>query len=84
MAHSLDQTTLLTVPNIIRPFGNAQARLTFTDNVGVVLFSTDILMLTVHCVDFAIHGKLERSGRMGRKQNGPLNHWAAGYTEFIA
>jgi hypothetical protein len=38
---------VLTPPNVVQPFGNAQARLTFTDNAGVVLLSADILMFTV-------------------------------------
>ena len=43
-------TWVLTPPNIVQPFGNAQARLTFTDNAGVVLLSNDILMLTVDSI----------------------------------
>ncbi|HXB75567.1 MAG TPA: hypothetical protein VNY05_45460 [Candidatus Acidoferrales bacterium] len=40
-------TWLLTPPNVVQPFGNAQAHLMFTDTQGVVLFSNDILLLNV-------------------------------------
>ena len=38
-------TWLLTPPNVVQAFTNAQAHLTFTDAEGVVLFSNDILLL---------------------------------------
>ncbi len=40
-------TWLLTPPKVVQPFGNAQAHLSFTDSAGVVLFSNDVLLLTV-------------------------------------
>ncbi len=40
-------TWLLTPPNVVQPFGNAQGHLSFTNAQGVVLFSNDILLLTV-------------------------------------
>ena len=43
-------TWVLTPPNVVQVFGNAQAHLTFTDNSGVVLLSADILMLTVDSI----------------------------------
>ena len=38
---------VLTPPNVLQPFANAQGHLTFTDTNGVVLFSNDILLQTV-------------------------------------
>jgi hypothetical protein len=40
-------TWVLTPPNVVQPFGNAQGRLTFTGTQGVVLFSNDIMLLRV-------------------------------------
>jgi hypothetical protein len=40
-------TWLLTPPNVVQPFGNAQGRLTLTDAQGTILFSNDILLETV-------------------------------------
>jgi hypothetical protein len=40
-------TWVLTPPNVVQPFGNAQGHLTFTDTQGVVLFSNDIMLLRV-------------------------------------
>jgi len=40
-------TWLLTPPNVLQPFGNAQGHLSFTNTQGVVLFSNDILLQTV-------------------------------------
>ena len=40
-------TWQLSPPNVVQPFGNAQAHLTLTDSQGVVLFSNDILLLRV-------------------------------------
>ena len=41
---------ILTPPNVVQAFGNAQAHLTFIDNAGVTLLSADILMLTVDSI----------------------------------
>jgi hypothetical protein len=40
-------TWQLTPPETVQPFANPQAHLTITDSQGVVLFSNDILLLTV-------------------------------------
>jgi len=40
-------TWLLTPPNRLQPFGNAQGHLSFTNTQGVVLFSNDILLENV-------------------------------------
>jgi hypothetical protein len=40
-------TWTLTPPTVVQPFANPQGRLTFTNTQGVVLFSDDILLLTV-------------------------------------